>query len=83
MKNLNVREVRQELAHLEELLAQEGELVITRRGKPVARVLPFEPQAAAAAAPRRVPSMKWLRDQMRYQETPAAVLIREDRDARG
>lgn len=81
MKNLNVREVRQELAHLEDLLKQEGELVITRRGKPVARVLPFEPQAVATA-PKHVPSMKWLRDQMPYQETPTAVLIREDRDAR-
>lgn len=82
MKNLNVREVRQELAHLEDLLQQEGELVITRRGKPVARVLPFE-TSAVPTTPKRVPSMKWLRDQMPYQEIGSEVLIREDRDARG
>ena len=81
MKNLNVREVRQELAHLEDLLEQEGELVITRRGKPVARVLPFE-LPVEPVAPKHVPSLKWLRDQMPYQEVPTAVLIREDRDSR-
>jgi antitoxin (DNA-binding transcriptional repressor) of toxin-antitoxin stability system len=41
MKQLKVAEIRSELPRLEELLAQEGEIVITRRGKPIARVLPM------------------------------------------
>lgn len=77
MKNLNIREMRQELTHLDELLAKEGELLITRRGKPFARILPLEP-----ATPRRLESLKWLRDQMPFQETPSEVVVREDRDAR-
>ncbi|TPW17759.1 MAG: hypothetical protein FD130_534 [Halothiobacillaceae bacterium] len=41
MKNLNIREIRQELAHLDELLAREGEVILMRHGKPIARVLPI------------------------------------------
>ena len=78
MKALNIREIRQELSHLDELLAKEGELLVTRHGKPIARVLPLEP----VSPPRHMPSLKWLRDQMPFQETPSEVLIREDRDAR-
>ena len=39
MKRITVRETRQGLSRLEELLAG-GEVTITRRGKPVARLLP-------------------------------------------
>lgn len=78
MKNLNIREMRQELTHLDELLAKEGELLITRRGKPFARILPLEP----ASPPRRMESLRWLRDQMPLQDTPSEILVREDRDAR-
>lgn len=78
MRNLNIREIRQELSHLDELLATEGEVIVTRHGKPIARVLPME----TAAPVRRLPSLKWLRDQMPFQEIPSEVLIREDRDAR-
>lgn len=78
MRNLNIREIRQELSHLDELLATEGEIIVTRHGKPIARVLPME----TAATARRLPSLQWLRDQMPFQEIPSEVLIREDRDAR-
>ncbi len=78
MINLNIREIRQELSHLDDLLALEGEVIVTRHGKPIARVLPME----TASPARRLPSLKWLRDQMPFQEVPSEVLIREDRDAR-
>lgn len=78
MKSLNIREIRQELSHLDELLVKEGELLVTRHGKPIARVLPLE----SAPSPRHLPSLKWLRDQAPFQEIPSEVLIREDRDAR-
>ena len=45
MKNLNIREIRHELAHLDELLAREGEVILTRHGKPIARVLPIEQES--------------------------------------
>jgi prevent-host-death family protein len=44
MKTLNIREVRSALSHLDELLRKEGEVVVTRRGKPLARILPVHAQ---------------------------------------
>ena len=41
MKNISIREVRKELAQLDDLVAREGEVVITRRGRPIARLLPL------------------------------------------
>ena len=51
MKEITVREMRAALPRLDELLAREGELVITRRGKPIARLLPTRPAAGAGAVP--------------------------------
>jgi len=51
MKNLTIREARQSLSHLDRLLEAEGELTITRRGKPVAHVVPVGPR-------RGMPRMK-------------------------
>ena len=78
MKNLNIREIRHELAHLDELLAREGEVILTRHGKPMARVLPIEQESGTL----RLPSLKWLRDKMPRQTVGSEVMIREDRDAR-
>jgi len=76
MRSISVREMRVVLPKLEELLAQEGEILITRNGEPVARVLPAVPQ-------RGIPSRSELRRRMRWVEVGSEVLIREDRDARG
>lgn len=43
MKEISIRDVRTALTQLKELLAREGELVITRHGKPIARPLPAGP----------------------------------------
>ncbi len=75
MKTLTIREARQALSHLDEMLAAEGELTITRRGKAVARVIPL-------GGILRVPSHKALREKMPYQDVASEVLIREERDAR-
>ena len=40
MKSLSVREVRAALTSLDDLLSKEGEVLITRRGKAIARLLP-------------------------------------------
>ena len=74
MKSITVRETRQGLSRLEELLA-EGEVTITRRGKPVARLLPI-------GEPRPVPSHKDLRDCIPRLRRGSERLQREERDAR-
>lgn len=75
MKTLSIREARQALGQLEELLATEGELTITRRGKPVARVVPV-------AGPRSMPSHRALRASMPRLRKGSERLVREERDAR-
>ena len=40
MKQMNIREARRSLSHLERLLAAEGKVTIVRRGKAVAGVIP-------------------------------------------
>jgi len=74
MKRITVRETRQGLSRLEELLA-EGEVTITRRGKPVARLLPI-------GGARPIPSHKELRESMPRMRRGSEHLQREDRDAR-
>lgn len=75
---LGVREMRAGYEVLHKALEQGGEVLLTHHGKPFARVLPLE----STAVPRRISSLKWLRDKCPYQEIPSEVLIREDRDAR-
>ena len=75
MKTLTIREARQALSHLDEILAAEGEITITKRGKAVARVIPL-------GGAMRIPSHKALREKMPYQDVASEVLIREERDAR-
>jgi antitoxin (DNA-binding transcriptional repressor) of toxin-antitoxin stability system len=75
MKKISVREMRAVLARLDEVLAQEGELVITRRGKPIARLLPTR-----ATGP--MPSHAEFRAQMPRLATGSEVFVRRDRDER-
>lgn len=75
MRGLSIREVRAALADIENLVEREGELLITRHGRPVARIVPVERH-------RSRPSHKDFRDRMPRQEIPSEVLIREDREAR-
>jgi antitoxin (DNA-binding transcriptional repressor) of toxin-antitoxin stability system len=73
MKKLTIRETRQELSHLEKILAQEGEVTITRRGEAIARVVQIGKQ-------KPIPSHHDLRKKMRHMRKASAVLIRQDRD---
>lgn len=74
MRTLSIREMRASLGRLDELVDREGELIITRNGQAVARVVPFE-------ASRRISSREDLRRSM-PRLSSSAELIREDRDAR-
>lgn len=75
MKELNIREMRASLGQLAELVAAEGELLIRRRGEPIARVLPMAPQ-------RRRPDHAELRQRMQLLRSSSADLIRAERDER-
>ena len=75
MKNLTIREVRSALTRLDEVVAREGEIIVTRRGRALARILPVR-------ATRRMPSHPALRASMPRQAVPSEVLIRQDRDER-
>jgi antitoxin (DNA-binding transcriptional repressor) of toxin-antitoxin stability system len=77
MRQVTVREMRELLPEIEQALRTEGELILTRRGKPVARLVPVP------AYPPYRPSNADLRAMMPFQEVPSEELIREDRDARG
>jgi prevent-host-death family protein len=74
MKTLSIREMRAELGRLDELVNHEAELVITRRGRPIARVLPFEVR-------RTMPSHAEFRRRLPRLSSSVAE-IRADREAR-
>lgn len=72
MRTLSIRETRGALSKLDELLAEEKELIVTRRGKPVARIVSLQQTAA--------PSHAELRAQTGRLNRPSAELIGEERD---
>ena len=76
MKKLTIREARQSLSHLDKLLEIEGELTITRRGEPIARLIPIDSKK------RPIPSHRDLREKMREVKVGSERLLRQERDAR-
>ncbi len=75
MKTLSIREVRKELSQLDALVSREGEVVVTRRGKPIARLLPMRSK-------RQMPSHTDLRASMPHLKTGSERQIRAERDER-
>lgn len=75
MKTMSIREMRSELGRLGEVLEDEGEVIITRHGRPIARVVPL-------AGPRRRPRHDELRSSMPRLERGSERVVRADRDAR-
>jgi antitoxin (DNA-binding transcriptional repressor) of toxin-antitoxin stability system len=75
MREISVREMRSVLTSLEQILEEEGELTITRRGRKVARVVPM-------TLGRPVPSHRRLREAMPLQAVGSEALVRQDRDER-
>lgn len=75
MKELTVREVRANIGRLGELAAEAGELIISRRGKPIARVLPI-------AGQQQRPDHANLRQLTPLLSTSSVELLRAERDER-
>ena len=74
MRRLSIREAREQLRVIDQLVAKEREIIVTRRGRPVARILPL-------SGPRRLPSRASLRAKMPCL-TPSEALVRSERDER-
>lgn len=83
MKTLGTREVRQRYEVLKETLERQGEVILTHRGKPFARVLPLTSQTKQQLWAQRGKELAAFRAQQSKQSVPWGVLVREDRDARG
>jgi len=73
MKKLSIREVRQALSHLDRLLAVEEEVMITRRGEPIAKVV-------QVGRKRPIPSHRDLREEMPRIHKGSEAVLRKDRD---
>lgn len=75
MRTLSIREIRAELGRLDEMVQREGEVLVTRRGVPVARLLPVR-------RTRRRPNHAELRAAMPRLVTASEDWVRLDRDER-
>lgn len=75
MRELSIREMREKLGNLDQLVKAEGEILITRRGVPIARLLPMK-------GVQTRPSHSELRTAMPKLDTPSQTLVRDDRDRR-
>jgi hypothetical protein len=75
MKKLTIREARKSLTNLDRLLAVEGELMITRRGVAIGRMV-------QVGGKRPIPSHRDLREKMVRMRKGSEKLVREDRDVR-
>ncbi len=75
MRTITIREAREGLSHPEQLFATDDEVIVTRRGEPVARILPIEPR----------PHFRDLRgflESQPMQAVPSEALLAEDREDR-
>lgn len=75
MKTLSLQEMQSSFEGLDDLLQQEGELIITQHGQPLARILPMRPA-------RRMPSRAALRVQTPLLAVDSTTVVREDREGR-
>ena len=77
MRTLNVREMRRVLGSLDEILEEVGEILLVRRGVPVARITPVVP----ARRPSHAALRKKIEGVSRSTRTVAEEL-RVERDSR-
>jgi len=76
MKTLTIREAREGLSHPEKMFAEDEEVLVVRRGEPVARILPV----------RSKPQLRALHDflaRQPMQRVPSETILAEDREDRG
>jgi prevent-host-death family protein len=76
MKHVGIKQARQELPGLIDRAEAGEEVIITRQGKPVAKLI------AAPKTLKPLPSLHEFRNGIGSTGTPAAQLLREERNAR-
>jgi prevent-host-death family protein len=76
MKHIGIKQARQALPDLIDRAEAGEEIIITRQGKPVAKLI------AAPQGLKPLPSLADFRREIGRTGTPAAQLLREERDAR-
>lgn len=72
---MSIREMRQQLTQLQTMLEKTSEIIITRRGKPLARIVPI-------GKSRKRPDHSKLRAMQPRMRLSSETLIRTDRDER-
>jgi len=72
VREMSIRELRAHLSTIDDVVEREGEVVVTRHGRAVAKVVPVRPRSEA-------PSHADLRAAMPPMQRPSEELIREDR----
>jgi len=77
MKKAGIREARQNMAKLIEIVREGREILITDRGRPVARLVPARPLNA-----RPYPGRAPFRRSMPALQPPLSLAISEDREDR-
>ena len=75
MKHVGIKQARQELPDLIDRAESGEEIVITRQGRPVAKLVP------APKTQKPLPSLAAFRKAIGREGTPAAELVRQERDA--
>ena len=76
VKHIGIKQARQELPDLIDRAEAGEEIMITRQGKPVAKLV------AAPKTLKALPSLAQFRRQIGRTGTAAVKLVREERDAR-
>jgi prevent-host-death family protein len=80
MQEVNIKEARRNISRLLDEVVAGEEVVIIRRGKAIARLLPIAEEECAAL---HFPPRADLRAKLPLLDVPSAALIRELRDERG
>jgi antitoxin (DNA-binding transcriptional repressor) of toxin-antitoxin stability system len=75
MKELTIREAREGLSHPEAMFADAEEVLVVRRGEPVARILPVTQK-------RAVRSLAAFRATQTMQTVPSEDILAEEREDR-
>ena len=73
MRTMSIRELRGALTSIGEIVEREGDVVLTRHGRPLARLVPLNPCRSA-------PSHADLRASMPFMGVASEDLIRADRE---
>jgi antitoxin (DNA-binding transcriptional repressor) of toxin-antitoxin stability system len=76
MKTLTIREAREGLSHPEQMFASGDEVIVTRRGEPVARILPI------GKARPKIRSLAAFRASQKPLNPPLSQTVIEDREDR-